>query len=80
MERIRIDEMRRAFQERTGKRLLKQDVAKKVFKGDGIQDGTARSRLSEWNAGKSLSTLRPSNILAMAKVFGVTDINEMFEA
>jgi hypothetical protein len=80
MERVRIYEMRRAHQERTGKKLLNKEVAKKVFKDDDIALATGQERLSEWDHGKGFSTMRPRHIIALAKAYGVQNIDEVFEA
>lgn len=80
MERVKLDEMRRKLQEATGAKKLNKDAAKVIFKDDDIANATGQERLSEWNHGKGLSTLRPRHILAMAKLYRVTELKDMFEA
>jgi hypothetical protein len=80
MERVRITEMRRIRERQTGQRLKNKDAVRVIFKDDGINDNTAQARMSKWDNGKNLESLKPRHILRMAKLYATTNIEEMFEA
>lgn len=88
MERIRIDELVRQHEARTGQKLDMQALMARVFADDigkGPQGGEPlspahqRVLLVAWNRGQKLTRLQPRHLLRIAEFFGVDGIREVIQ-
>lgn len=89
MERLRITELLAEYNAANGTSVTKADLGDQVFgeeKGRplaGRQRPLSSSRkrtvIGEWDAGKSLTALKPRHVLRLAEFFGITGIRDLFE-
>lgn len=79
MERVRISELKAAHLSKTGERMTLRALAEKVFRGDGIADTTALSRLTKWDKGVEVGSCRPRHLLRLARTFNTNDITKLVQ-
>lgn len=92
MERVRIKELQLRMRSKKERKVSNKEIAHAVLgdevaggagrgvKGEPLSDSRKQTLISEWDNGKSLSAIKPRHILRLAKLFGVTNVNDLLES
>lgn len=79
MERVKILELRAGYEKKHKRRLLYDEIATAVFKGDKGAPSPARQRalIARWNKGHDLATFTFCREFRLAALFGVSSIHDI---
>jgi hypothetical protein len=69
---LRIKEALFSYKKRESKSIKQKELARLVFKGEGVSDKVAEENMSAWCNGKKFGLLKPRHIVKIAKILGVS--------